>query len=888
MALEEGKKISELQELTNIQGTEYLPVQAGGENKKLKLQAVINEYNVSKFHPAQGIDGSNRYTLETAIVLVPSEYRTIGIKCAFVNEDGQGESWEYMGGSWVVNSFSQVGAGKITDIENRLNYFFSIPKEYFTENGLNITGYSFLYIQQGDKEKKYKRYVIKKGGYSYPSSLNTALVVSTDNFDSMGLLVTEVALTETLNSMFIIGYTDSRGVFHVNGNSDLSCNIIEKGLARLYQPYFSFHNFTLTSTEISFNAISFLYLKGQLDGSKYYKRYIIKPGTYSLPTEINRALAVSLNNKDESGYLIPYITTDEIDKPEETFYMIGFTDSSGIFHLCDTAIVYDIIIAAQQTATAAQQTATALSQSFEDKEVSIIDTVRFKNKGTRLLKDGTLLTGVSNYLVVSDFIELIGALNGIIATFNTDEEDGNNVAFAFYSDKNEESFISYVNTYTETILGAWRTYNGVPEIPENAKYIRISGNTTLNPESPNIEMLVKELASDNIYSDAPSSGYEYFSYDVDTAKEDVEDSEQGTEVIYSSEISKDNGFIRLPESYTKTGEPTRLIIVNHGAGGKVTENSSENGNTSFVLLLQKKGYAVLCINGVPEAMRNTKYMDVSENGASAHMGGWVYIRSALAAYKYVTEKYNIAKDGCYVIGRSMGGVTSLNLALSGVIPVKALALDAPVIDSFHDAYFSGTWSGGTLGGKNPAIFAWIFQWDYCNFNDDTYTIPTGRYDIYGQSYNVESEETKSLATLKDSQQDMAILWHLNENKMYGYNAYKTGDFLIKNLDDSYSYNLSTDNDEQYYGKKLPCPCKIWFGSGDTVNQIDIAKRFIKKIRNGGSIAILRTCPTNRHAIWNETETVPDGLDISVVEDGITCSPYGVELWNWIKRWDGNR
>ena len=401
----------------------------------------------------------------------------------------------------------------------------------------------------------------------------------------------------------------------------------------------------------------------------------------------------------------------------------------------------------------------------------------------------------------------------------------------------------------------------------------------------NVIQVVKNK-DENSFNPAPSEGYEYFEYQVNTSLDIYSNNSENNLIYKFSTISKDNGFIRLPETYSKDGLPTRLVIVNHGAGGQVTENSSENGNSSFALLLQKKGYAVLCINGVPENMRNTKYMNAAQNGAATHMGGWVYIRSALAAYSYVTEKYNIAKDGCFIIGRSMGGLASLNLAMSGVIPVKALALDAPVIDSFHDAYFSGNWSGGTLGGKTPAIFAWIYQWDYCNFDDDSYTIPVGRYNIYGQSYNIEIEETKSLANLYQNSQDMAILWYLNENRMFGYNAYRTGDFLIKNLNDSHVYNLSTDNDDAYYGKKLPCPCKIWFGNGDTVNQLDISKRFIQKVRNGGTIAILRTCPTDRHCVWNETETIPDGVDISVVEDGITCSPYAVELLDWINKWDG--
>ena len=671
---------------------------------------------------------------------------------------------------------------------------------------------------------------------------------------------------------------------------------------------FSFNNLQVNSESISFENFSFLYIKSESE--KKYKRCIIKSGSYDLPEGINKAIAVSIDKYDDSGYLIPFSTDVEVQEVKDNLYIIGYNNSVGEFLLNDSSTVYNVlnkkINTAQQTANTAQQTANTAQQTantaqqtantakkdvdklysqFSNDYILIPDYTLKANIKSRLGKDGRIITKeeFGEYSVVSDFIPLLGTIEQIIAAFNTLDESGNTAALAFYSSESEDSFISSVYEMTDNIEGAWYTYKGVPEQPESAKYIRIAGHTLLNSESPSIKMYTTSVK--NNYSNSPSTGYEFFNYDVDTSKEDVEDNDKKTNIIYPSEISKDNGFIRLPESYTRTGEPTRLVIINHGAGGQVTDSISENGNSSFALLLQKKGYAILCVNGVPEKMRNTKYMNAEQNGAATHMGGWVYMRSALAAYKYVVEKYNIARDGCFVIGRSMGGITSLNLAMSGVIPVKALALDAPVIDSFHDAYFSGNWSGGTLEGSTPAIFAWIYQWDFCNFEDDTYTIPKGQYDIYGQSYNVQTEEKKSLSTLKDNQQDMSILWHLNENKMCGYNAYKTNDFLYKNLDEEHIYDLTTDNDDKYFGKKLPCPCKIWFGSGDTVNQIDIARRFVKKARNGGSIVMLRTCPTNRHTIWEEMETIPDGTNISVVEDGIKCSPYAVELWNWIKRWD---
>lgn len=98
------------------------------------------EYNVSKFHPNSGINGSNKYTLETAIAQVPSKYRSIGIKCAFVNEDGEGETWEYKAGSWGVGNFLQVGYKKINDLDTD-NTIQSIIQGTRLFSDLYITGF---------------------------------------------------------------------------------------------------------------------------------------------------------------------------------------------------------------------------------------------------------------------------------------------------------------------------------------------------------------------------------------------------------------------------------------------------------------------------------------------------------------------------------------------------------------------------------------------------------------------------------------------------------------------------------------------------------------------------------------------------------------------------
>ena len=507
------------------------------------------------------------------------------------------------------------------------------------------------------------------------------------------------------------------------------------------------------------------------------------------------------------------------------------------------------------------------------------DITNFPNTGLRLNADGEAVEHV--YCKLTDFIPI----QDILIKQVTSCFEAGYLSIAFYEDANESTFISGINDIkgSTIIIGSWvlQTYYNI-SIPTNAKYMRVTTNTTLSSAQ---KIIIQEINTipESIYHDAVGED-EYFTYSVDCGVDDIEDALKSTNIQGQTVLGTDNGYIRFSSKYSKDGQPTPLVILNHGAGGSVTNSSTENGSSTFAMLLAKKGYNVLCINGVPTTFRNTKYLNGAQNGAAAHMGGWVYQRSAICAYKYVTQKYNISKNGCAVIGRSMGGVTSLNLAFLGSIPVKVVALDAPVIDSYKDAYFSGDWSGGALGGGTAAIFAWIFQWDYCDFTNDTYTIPVGTYTIHGNTYNVASAETKSLASLKNNTTDMIIMWYLNRNKMAGYNAYKTANFLIHNLDNNYIDNQTTDNDDNYFGKKLPCPCKIWFGSGDTVNQQIIAQRFIQIVRNGGSIAILRTAPTNVHCVWGVTKALDGTTDISVVEDGVTCSPYGVELAEWLLRY----
>lgn len=83
------------------------------------VDGLVSEYNVSVNHPTSGIDGSNKYTLSSAIGLVPEKYRSVGLKCSFLNEIGESECWEYKGNGWRTVNFTLVGRIRLNELEKK-------------------------------------------------------------------------------------------------------------------------------------------------------------------------------------------------------------------------------------------------------------------------------------------------------------------------------------------------------------------------------------------------------------------------------------------------------------------------------------------------------------------------------------------------------------------------------------------------------------------------------------------------------------------------------------------------------------------------------------------------------------------------------------------------
>ena len=79
---------------------------------KVSASKLIGEINVSNLYPTGGTDGTNKYTLASAIAKIPTDLRTVGIKCSFLSDAGTVEEWVYQGGTFTnTESWMQGGGG---------------------------------------------------------------------------------------------------------------------------------------------------------------------------------------------------------------------------------------------------------------------------------------------------------------------------------------------------------------------------------------------------------------------------------------------------------------------------------------------------------------------------------------------------------------------------------------------------------------------------------------------------------------------------------------------------------------------------------------------------------------------------------------------------------
>lgn len=194
--IEKGQQIGQLPKRDVLTGNEQFPFQEDRENGSITPNALkrfissgkggymsyITEYNVSIHHPSFGIDGSNRYTLEDAIVQVPEDIRMVGLKVSFLNNSGLVETWEFAGGVFENIENWKSNEDKLTDIRDE-----AIDKIKDAESDA-ISNFSSQRVTPDMLSESTKQFINGSGGGTINNLADDEDLVSVDKGESLSVL----------------------------------------------------------------------------------------------------------------------------------------------------------------------------------------------------------------------------------------------------------------------------------------------------------------------------------------------------------------------------------------------------------------------------------------------------------------------------------------------------------------------------------------------------------------------------------------------------------------------------------------------------------------------------------------------------------------------------
>jgi hypothetical protein len=191
-----GLQIGQLPKRDVLTGNEQFPFQEDRENGSITPNALksfissgkggymsyITEYNVSIHHPSSGIDSGNKYTLEGAIVQVPEDIRTAGLKVSFLNNSGLVETWEFAGGVFENIENWKSNEDKLTDIRDE-----AISKIKEVESDA-ISNFSSQRVTPDMLSESTKQFINGSGGGTINNLADDEDLVSVDKGESLSVL----------------------------------------------------------------------------------------------------------------------------------------------------------------------------------------------------------------------------------------------------------------------------------------------------------------------------------------------------------------------------------------------------------------------------------------------------------------------------------------------------------------------------------------------------------------------------------------------------------------------------------------------------------------------------------------------------------------------------
>ena len=236
-----------------------------------------------------------------------------------------------------------------------------------------------------------------------------------------------------------------------------------------------------------------------------------------------------------------------------------------------------------------------------------------------------------------------------------------------------------------------------------------------------------------------------------------------------------------------------------------------------------------------------------------HFGAPVTLQCYKQGYDYVMKNYNLKRDGIFVTGASMGGISSFQIVQSGMFPVLAQTGFCPCIDLFKQSYCH-TWESPSFQRARLA--------KYFGF--------VGAEPTWTNTQSVPS--TEEIKYFKDNFDKVIGSYPILKNVTFG--DIKT---VFDYIPTEGGVNNTPQEEQVIYDKFIsfhPCPIKIFHNLNDGTVPFRYSKYFIEMVKRGGQLAFLRPFSTGGHNAWangtSKNITDVDGNSFSIAASQYEC------------------
>ena len=365
-----------------------------------------------------------------------------------------------------------------------------------------------------------------------------------------------------------------------------------------------------------------------------------------------------------------------------------------------------------------------------------------------------------------------------------------------------------------------------------------------------------------------SENYFFFSFDVKAPN--IPYSEESSESYKGyNERYFDNGYIIFPPNYDRVGEASPLAIYVHGTNGYYFNGNNIVSYYEYLNFVAKNGYVVVDCSGLTNLYGRENVSGIDKINSKICP---ISLSCYSSLYNFVVKKFNVKKDGCYIFGKSSGGLVTAFMAQNRPIPVRAAAGLAPSLNMIANDIRFG------CSSSNQVKF-WLKLLGFTNI-DENITSTNGLLNMEEMRY-VISQKEKFIGF-----DPIAI------NSDLDYDTYLN---LVANTPNTTYLQIPRPVYTETEGlpellararKYGHAPFKIWIAEDDTAVPIYLVKWYSQMVRRGGGVCDLRVLPSGlggHHAVDNSPKA--PHVSYQTKYSGVVDIPVAyAELVDWFDRW----